>query len=222
MRLKTSDARNSIEANLLRTRVRFPSAPLYIRRLHCYSTCIPGGYMKTTTVECGRCSTQFQKRTAEYNRQLRKNPDRTFYCSRSCAVAAGNIKSPRGQIQNLRKGSTCDEYSPFRPFLRKCKGREKEVTITLKDLKSLWEQQEGRCALSGTHMPLPKNESGWHNLRDDPTKPTVDRIDNNLGYVPGNVRFITHMANLARHNYSDEQVLNFCSAVYRHHLQGHS
>lgn len=50
-----------------------------------------------------------------------------------------------------------------------------------------------------------------------PWNASLDRIDNAKGYIQGNVRFITVMANLARSTFTDEQVLEFCHAVVQNH-----
>ena len=42
---------------------------------------------------------------------------------------------------------------------------------------------------------------------------SIDRIDNDLGYIEGNVRFVSVMYNYARNNFTDEQVLQFAQAV---------
>ena len=45
---------------------------------------------------------------------------------------------------------------------------------------------------------------------------TLDRIDNDKGYVKGNVRFVSVIFNFARNNFSDQDVLNFCQATMSH------
>lgn len=47
---------------------------------------------------------------------------------------------------------------------------------------------------------------------------SLDRIDNSKGYLKGNVRFVSMMANLARSTFSDNELIRFCKsvAVYQH------
>jgi hypothetical protein len=48
-------------------------------------------------------------------------------------------------------------------------------------------------------------------------RPSLDRIDNAKGYHIGNVRLIWYMANMAKHMYTDEQLVRFCEYVIEHH-----
>jgi hypothetical protein len=57
-------------------------------------------------------------------------------------------------------------------------------------LVSLW---TGRCAVFGTNLALPYSTGG-----QDPDKATVDKIDPNLGYVQGNVQWVSNKANIIK------------------------
>lgn len=46
-----------------------------------------------------------------------------------------------------------------------------------------------------------------------PETVTVDRIDQTVGYVSGNVRLISFAANNARYVWDDAALLSFCKAV---------
>jgi hypothetical protein len=62
-------------------------------------------------------------------------------------------------------------------------------------LINMWNSQNGLCAATGMEM--------IHRIRS-PYSASVDRIDNNKGYVRGNVRLVCHWANLARGRHSVE------------------
>lgn len=59
---------------------------------------------------------------------------------------------------------------------------------------SLWERQQGRCALTGTIFELRGNNDGG--LQDD--RVSIDRIDNRFGYSEDNIQLVTQFANRAR------------------------
>lgn len=83
--------------------------------------------------------------------------------------------------------------------------------ITLKYLAWLWKRQGGRCPFTGWKLRLPASTRGWDEKH--PMNASLDRIDCSRGYVKGNVRFVAVMANLARQEFTDKDVRDFCLAV---------
>lgn len=61
----------------------------------------------------------------------------------------------------------------------------------------LWKQQKGKCALTG--MPMLHKPGTL-------TSGSIDRIDNSLGYLKTNVHLVCKWVNLARGNYSVEEI----------------
>jgi hypothetical protein len=111
-----------------------------------------------------------------------------------------------------------DEYSPYRQHLRLARRRVKlngrECNITLEYLKALWEQQDGRCVYTGWELENLEATSLWDNHKLHPRTASLDRIDSMLGYVPGNVQFVSVMANYAKRDFWESQLLEFCKAVF--------
>jgi hypothetical protein len=88
--------------------------------------------------------------------------------------------------------------------------------LTIEHLKVLWESQNGKCPFTGLDLILPYDSDGWKEY--SPYNASIDRIDNSKGYMQGNVRFISVMANLARQSFSDIQLIDFCKAVAKHEM----
>ena len=84
--------------------------------------------------------------------------------------------------------------------------------ITEETIVKLWKKQKGKCALSGIAMTLTHGTSAMMN----PTKISVDRIDNSLDYVDGNVQLILWQANAAKSVWSNQQLIEMCKAVAAH------
>lgn len=168
---------------------------------------------------CARCQSPFTKPLNEYNRRLRCGQTR-FYCGTRCSVEASNEITPRkGNVDHLRPRDQRDEYTPFRWFLKRAQYRSrhagKESSLALEDIKSLWERQAGVCPLTGWEMLLPVSSTiGF--MHHDPRNASLDRLDNSLGYAVGNVRFVCLIANLARSEFADVDVISFCDAVSTH------
>ncbi|BDA67962.1 hypothetical protein RIVM261_025310 [Rivularia sp. IAM M-261] len=54
----------------------------------------------------------------------------------------------------------------------------------------------------------------WNNHQLHPRTASLDRIDSKLGYIEGNVQFVSVMANYAKLDFQEAQLLEFCKAVY--------
>lgn len=173
--------------------------------------------MSTVEMACAGCGERFEKRRAERDRQVRRNPDRAFYCTRGCyadhQLRGRPGRNPAGNPERLVPGNRQDAHSPFRYFVRKARSRRHVNAIDEAYLADLWSSQRGRCAVSGVVMDLPRNGQAWERRTRDPWKPSLDRLDPEQGYVPGNVRFVCVMANLARGRFTDAALVAFCRQV---------
>jgi hypothetical protein len=162
------------------------------------------------TLDCTYCGKSFERSNKEFNRQQVKLGLKP-YCGIGHAVAERNKRLRKGNPENLQI-KYLDDYSPFRKFVGSAKCRKKGCDITPEYLKALWDEQGGLCPFTGMKMEL----RVWYREGDrvaTPRQASLDRIDDAKGYMVGNVRFISAMANLARHRWSDEQVIEFCRDV---------
>lgn len=180
--------------------------------------------MSTIKLICDICHIEFEKEKKEYNRRIRLGK-KEFYCSMSCSGKSENnlthikkVKSDFPIWEHSNKAE--DEFSPFRPVLNRIRTRSrvntnKDYDLTLQDLKDLWEDQDGKCPFTGFRLDL---RTYKENLKVPLTieVASLDRIDNHLGYIKGNVRWVSVMFNMARNTFSDEDVIRFSEAVATH------
>lgn len=148
-----------------------------------------------------------------------------------CQAVYQNYQSQGRSIENIaqlnpvmfespRRGSRIDSYSPFRKHLNlarkhaQMKGRE--CSLTLEDLKQLWERQGGRCVYTGWELENPPTTNGWLQCDRHPRRASLDRIDSTQGYRLGNVQFVSVMANYAKRDFEEEQLREFCAAVVKY------
>ena len=68
-----------------------------------------------------------------------------------------------------------------------------DFTISIDDLVNLWLAQEGRCVVSGVFLTHHKDGSGTKDFNA-----SIDRISNERGYSPENVRLVCYRVNMMR------------------------
>lgn len=101
--------------------------------------------------------------------------------------------------ENLRRASKRD--NPF------------EISVDLDYLYRVGEQQNWRCAL--TNSPLEFVRGG--NWIDDtnPNSCTIDRINSDLGYIPGNIQLLSWKLNRLKRDYTQEELLSIVVDIYK-------
>lgn len=87
-----------------------------------------------------------------------------------------------------------------------------EVSVTPAHLTEVFLLQEGKCAVTGVDL-IRSVERGPYTL-------SIDRVNDNLGYVIGNVRLVIWWYNCARmKGMSDEDVREMCKLVLKSSLK---
>lgn len=107
------------------------------------------------------------------------------------------------------KYSTPENYLWSRIGRQNRKQSQVEVAVTKQYLKELWEQQNGKCAVTGLHMtyyPRAMRESTGLNA-------SVDRIDSSDIYRQGNIRLVCSKVNLMKGAGEDADMLWWCKQV---------
>lgn len=173
--------------------------------------------MKQIEVACFNCSNIVVKDLKEYKRRTKLGQIR-FFCNRSCSMRTKNKENPpKGNPDVLIPGIRRDEYTPFRWYVLRAQHRNKKKNygcdITIEYLKKLWDEQKGICCFTGWNLHLPLSTQGKWPIENSSANASLDRIDNSKGYLQGNVRFISVMANMARNAFSDKALIDFCKAV---------
>lgn len=134
----------------------------------------------------------YKNRQAELERQRKSNKKRRFLGKQE----AYHISSPRrwlsAKMSNIRK--TVKKYN-------------REFNIDLDYLVSLWEKQDGKCAI--TNLPLTHE----YNC---PSGASPDRIDSKEGYIKGNVQLVCKAVNLAKNSLPNHQIVEWFEKIRQH------
>lgn len=143
--------------------------------------------------KCLVCSTKFS---------LLSGPKERLYCSAECSQKARWVRessSIRGTLLKILKNAKYRAEYKNVPF-----------DIDLNYLLDLWSKQSGKCSLTGFSFELGPSPKKGYAKRN---AVSLDRLQPELGYIKGNVRFITYQANCAKGSFSDEDLVSMCSAI---------
>jgi hypothetical protein len=160
-------------------------------------------------VKCHCCDNIFKKDGSEIRRNNKLGKE--HYCSLTC-VRKGRVTNISGNPELLKADNRKDKYTGLREHLTRAKKRNKEVNITLDDLLETWENQKGICPYTGITLIHPKDAKNHIMLY----KASLDRVDSSLGYIKGNIQFISATANLAKHSMTHEEMVIFCKIITNH------
>lgn len=82
--------------------------------------------------------------------------------------------------------------------------RHLSLDVTAKDLKVIYDKQNGKCALTGLSLKhREKYKAG------DLFTASIDRIDSSKGYTKDNIQILNIFMNLAKNNFADEEMKEF-------------
>lgn len=154
---------------------------------------------------CKKCQSKTHKEWRGDNIEILKEKHHDSYQrdkkKRIAAVRKSTQRSPEAFIRNLMHHITKQSNYKKRgdggkPRLPKRNALFLPITIDFDYLWGLWESQNGLCALS--HLPMV-------HVFNDLCSISVDRIDSDMGYVPGNVQLVCKWVNLAKQRHSNEE-----------------
>ena len=140
---------------------------------------------------CRHCSVEFE--TQKYNKLC-------------CTVRCANLFRYRNPV-NLTAAVKYRGRS-HRTFLMSLRTKlqtRRDLDINL--LLRLWEEQEGKCALSGRDMTYTCGNGIVQ------TNISIDRIDPLGPYEDGNIRLVCRQANIMKQRLSDDDLASWCKDI---------
>lgn len=149
---------------------------------------------------CRKCVSDYQRspdqktvrRAAALAHHVRNREARLAYKRARMATIAGRSWEmlDGAQRRSAKMGKTCDLTRDW---------IEKKI-------------QEGRCPLTGWHFDLGGPSNG---ARLNPHAPSLDRIDSRQGYTVSNTRVVCAQANLAKNDFTDDELIELAKAIVR-------
>lgn len=115
-----------------------------------------------------------------------------------------------------RDNRTWRENHPARHVFIHTRGNAAKKSIPF-ELTLDWVEERfaaGVCEVTGLALVMTEAYSHGHK---HPFRPTIDRIDNSKGYAPGNCRVVCWIFNLAKADWTDEEVFTMARALINKH-----
>jgi len=152
-------------------------------------------------ITCARCQKELPP--DQFHRISEDSEAKRKYC-RNCAKASD------------RKTRSSDHRSYLTNLVRKSRYQSKQrdiadFTITAELLHDLWVKQEGRCAISGVVLTHHLDGSGRKDFNA-----SIDRIDSQMGYVPGNVQLVAYRVNTLKGALGVDMLYWWVKTIYQH------
>ncbi len=122
--------------------------------------------------------------------------------TRSCGCANKLFKV--GNQSHKWKGCGDIPAGYWNRVVRQATERGIEITVSIEHASAILEQQNGQCALTG--LPIQFRQR-WN------TTASVDRIDSEKGYIPGNIQWLHKDVNLMKNKFSLQRFLEICELV---------
>ena len=165
---------------------------------------------KLIELNCDFCNKKFKKPIPEFTRNKEKGCQN--FCSRECAGKniglkyCGKVKYDITQHSNNK----LSEYTPFKYYLKLVRQRFKESNVTLEILNQQWKKQKGICPYSGIALELSTHSKI---IKDPIVCASLDRIDSSIGYIEGNIQFVSRSINYMKGEMSHEDTIKLCKII---------
>lgn len=147
-----------------------------------------------------------------YNKDLLPGDRNSLEYNRECEARAP--KKSLERYHEARQKHYNDPMWRVRLVLRNSRARSKtkglSFNLDLEYVVALWKSQDNLCAVTGVEFELDLPEG---RTKTRPNAPSLDRIDPDLGYVKGNVRFVTYQANCAMLNFGEQALIQMARNI---------
>lgn len=149
------------------------------------------------TKVCKRCGKR--RKAAEFHRdKTRKDGLRTWCKSCTNEYHRDRVEAdPLGEFIRSLVGSA----------RARSKAKKMDFSLTAECVAEMYEAQAGRCSVTGIEMSYIRYD-GKH-----ATNLSIDRINNDRGYTPDNIRLVCSNVNRMRGQWSDVELIWWCRLV---------
>jgi hypothetical protein len=138
-------------------------------------------------------------------------PNKSSVCKLCHLEITKNYKRKKRESQEYRQEESYKQKQRRvrlwqNTLLNDCKSRKLEFNLDIDYINYLFQKQNGKCYWFGVDLIPSINKK-------NPNQPSIDRIDNNIGYVKGNVVLSCYSANIGRNEIDHQTWLEFIKDI---------
>ncbi len=126
-----------------------------------------------------------------------------------------NIKAKVGSDHKGWAGYKDLSKSFFSRIKASANKRNLEFTVSITYLYDLYTTQKGLCAYTGESINLPINVKQLRGENNEDIA-SLDRIDNDKGYVEGNLQWVCKRVNYMKHTMKDDYFMTWIEKIYNY------
>lgn len=156
-------------------------------------------------VLCTVCGS-FKEKSEFYASNQKLNTYKLTYSCKECS---------KKKIHEYRNTESGFWVSMWNNLAGNAKNRGLEVNINKEDIKALWDNQKGLCAITSLPMEKVKVARATRSRFLNQFRASVDRIDSEKGYVKGNIRMVCAYVNVMKSDQTDEQLKFWCEKILK-------
>lgn len=91
--------------------------------------------------------------------------------------------------------------------------RNKEFNVSIETLDLLFKKSNYKCVYSGRPIRIGNSSRHKHPLT---TTASLDRINNNLGYIEGNIQWVHKDINKMKQKYTHQEFIDMCGLIWNY------
>jgi len=151
----------------------------------------------------------FKSKDGRWHRECPVCKSDVSHLRRNYAIGAHNVKQPCKRCSNISNhpsgmvGNV--RVAWYNSFEKSAATRGYVWELTIEYVDTLYEQQNGKCALSG--LPIRWSEVNWNHTA------SIDRIDNSKGYTEDNIQLVHKEINMLRGSLEIDRFIELCTLV---------
>ena len=105
----------------------------------------------------------------------------------------------------------------FQQNISRARNRTQPKLITITGLDCVLEahRQGWLCAITDQQLEFQRGGQYYRGQWRNPRSATIDRVNSDLGYEPGNIQILTDIANCLKSHYSHQELETLCRGYLR-------